>query len=189
MKKRLKMFADSAGEMQDVRNLSVMAMMLALGVALGFYATVQVGDYLKIGFAFIPNELTGMLFGPVAGGVVAALADIVKYLVKPAGAFFPGFTVSALIGGMIYGAALYKKPLSLKRIIAANTLVTVFVNLLLNTYWLTVLYGNGFAALLPARIVKEALLLPIDIILYYTVARVLGKAGVFRMFSGSAAAR
>ena len=189
MKKRLKMFADSAGEMQDVRNLSVMAMMLALGVALGFYATVQVGDYLKIGFAFIPNELTGMLFGPVAGGVVAALADIVKYLVKPAGAFFPGFTVSALIGGMIYGAALYKKPLSLKRIIAANTLVTVFVNLLLNTYWLTVLYGNGFAALLPVRIVKEALLLPIDIILYYTVARVLGKAGVFRMFSGSAAAR
>ena len=43
MKKRLQMFADSAGEMQDVRNLSVMAMMLALGVALGFYATVQVG--------------------------------------------------------------------------------------------------------------------------------------------------
>ena len=68
MKKMRQLFADSLGELQDVRKLSVMAMMLALAVVLGFYATVQVGDFLKIGFAFIPNELTGMLFGPAAGG-------------------------------------------------------------------------------------------------------------------------
>ena len=72
MKKMRQMFADSLGELQDVRKLSVMAMMLALAVVLGFYATVQVGDFLKIGFAFIPNELTGMLFGPAAGGLLAA---------------------------------------------------------------------------------------------------------------------
>ena len=42
MKKMRQMFADSLGELQDVRKLSVMAMMLALAVVLGFYATVQV---------------------------------------------------------------------------------------------------------------------------------------------------
>ena len=73
-----------------MRKLSVMAMMLALAVVLGFYATVQVGDFLKVGFAFIPNELTGMLFGPAAGGLLAALADIAKYLVKPVGGIFSG---------------------------------------------------------------------------------------------------
>ena len=186
MKKMRQLFADSLGELQDVRKLSVMAMMLALAVVLGFYATVQVGDFLKIGFAFIPNELTGMLFGPAAGGLLAALADIVKYLVKPVGAFFPGFTVSALLGGVIYGAVLYKRPLSLKRVIVANALVTVFVNLLLNTYWLTVLYCNAFGALLPARMLKEAILLPIDILLYYTIARVLGRARVFHSLQGAA---
>lgn len=186
MKKMRQMFANSLGELQDVRKLSVMAMMLALAVVLGFYATVQVGDFLKIGFAFIPNELTGMLFGPAAGGLLAALADIAKYLVKPVGAFFPGFTVSALLGGVIYGVVLYKRPLSLKRVIVANTLVTVFVNLLLNTYWLTVLYGSAFGALLPARILKEAILLPIDILLYYAIARVLGRARAFHGLQGAA---
>lgn len=143
-----------------------MAMLLALAVVLGFYATIQIGDFLRIGFAFIPNELTGMLFGPVAGGFMGAIADIAKYAVKPIGAFFPGFTISGLLAGLIYGVVLYKKPVSLKRIIVANTLVTVFVNLLLNTYWLTILYGNAFAVLLPARIIKEAILLPIDIVLF-----------------------
>lgn len=181
MKKWRQLSADSFRELQDTRNLSVMAMMLALAVVLGFYATVQVGDFLRIGFSFIPNELTGMLFGPAAGGLLAALADIVKYIVRPTGAFFPGFTVSALLGGIIYGAVLYKKPISLKRIILANGLVTVFVNLLLNTFWLTMLYGNGFAAILPARIAKEAVLLPIDIILYFTVTKVLGRARVLSM--------
>ena len=38
MKKMRQMFADSLGELQDVRKLSVMAMMLALAVVLGFYS-------------------------------------------------------------------------------------------------------------------------------------------------------
>lgn len=186
MKRIRETFMESLREMRDIRKLSAMAMMLALAVVLGFYATVQVGDFMRIGFAFIPNELTGMLFGPAAGGILAALADIVKYLVKPIGAFFPGFTLSALLGGLIYGIVLYKKPLSLKRVIVANALVTVFVNLLLNTFWLTVLYGNGFMALLPARFVKEAVLLPIDVVLYYTIAKVLGRARLFQAVKSAA---
>ena len=183
MKKTKKLFADSLHEFQDVRKLAVMAMLLALAVVLGFYATIQIGDFLRIGFAFIPNELTGMLFGPVAGGFMGSIADIAKYAVKPIGAFFPGFTISGLLAGLIYGVVLYKKPVSLKRIIVANTLVTVFVNLLLNTYWLTILYGNAFAVLLPARIIKEAILLPIDIVLFFTVARVLGRTQIFSVFA------
>lgn len=183
MKKIKKLFTDSLHEFQDVRKLAVMAMLLALAVVLGFYATVQIGDYLKIGFAFIPNELTGMLFGPVAGGFMGAVADIAKYIVKPTGAFFPGFTISGLAGGLIYGLVLYKRPVSLKRIIIANTLVTILVNLLLNTYWLTALYGNTFAVLIPARIIKEAILLPIDVVLFFTVTKILGRTQVFSVFA------
>lgn len=179
MKKMKKLFVDSLHELREVRKLSVVAMLLALAVVLGFYATVQVTDFLKIGFAFLANELTGMLFGPVVGGLMGALADVAKYAVKPIGAFFPGFTISGLLSGVIYGIILYQRPVSLKRVILANTLVTVFVNLILNTYWLTVLYGNAFSALLPARIVKEAILLPIDIALFYGLARVLSRAHIF----------
>ena len=115
----------------------------------------------------------------MVGSLIGALADILKYMVNPTGPFFPGFTISGFFGGLIYGMVLYKKPLSIKRIIIANTLVTVLVNLLLNTYWLTLLYGNAYMALLPARIVKQLIMLPIEVILFYAVAKVLVKSGLF----------
>lgn len=178
MKKIKLQFVDSFHELRNLKTLAMTAMLLAIAVVLGFY-TLQLTEYIKIGFAFIANELTGMMFGPVVGSVMGGLADIVKYLVKPTGPFFPGFTISGFFAGLIYGLILYKKPLSLKRIILANGLVTVLINLLLNTYWLTLLYGNAFVALLPARAVKQIIMLPIEIVLFYTVAKVLSRAHLF----------
>jgi len=181
MKKIAKDFKDSVKEFKNTRSLAVIAMLLALAVILGFFS-VQVTETLKISFAFLANELTGMLFGPFVGLIEGAAADILKYLVKPTGPFFPGFTISGMLSGLIYGLMLYKKPITLKRVITANAIVTVFVNMLLNTYWLTLLYGKGFAVIFPARIVKEAILLPIDIALFYTLSKVLEKANVFKSF-------
>ena len=175
-----KMFKDSFGELKNLKTLAMASMLLAIAVVLGFY-TLQLTEFIKIGFAYIANELAGMMFGPVVGSLIGGLADVLKYLVNPTGPFFPGFTISGFLGGLIYGIVLYKKPLSIKRVIVANTLVTVFVNLLLNTYWLTLLYGNAFMALFPARILKQLVMLPIEVILFYAVARVLAKARIFTM--------
>lgn len=173
-----KMFTDSLLELKNLKSMVMAAMLLAIAVVLGFF-TLQLTEFIKIGFAYIANEFAGMLFGPVVGSLIGALADVLKYMVNPTGPFFPGFTISGFCGGLIYGVVLYKKPLSIKRIIVANTLVTVLVNLLLNTYWLTLLYGNAYMALLPARIVKQLVMLPIEVILFYAVARVLVKSGLF----------
>ena len=175
-----KMFKDSFGELKNLKTLAMASMLLAIAVVLGFY-TLQLTEFIKIGFAYIANELAGMMFGPVVGSLIGGLADVLKYLVNPTGPFFPGFTISGFLGGLIYGIVLYKKPLSIKRVIVANTLVTVFINLLLNTYWLTLLYGNAFMALFPARIIKQLVMLPIEVILFYAVARVLVKAKIFTL--------
>ena len=63
-------------------------MLLAIAVVLGFY-TLQVTDFIKIGFAFIADEMTGMMFGPVVGGLMGAAADIVKSGTSD-GSIFPG---------------------------------------------------------------------------------------------------
>lgn len=185
MKRWRTSFTDSFQELKNVRNLAAVSMLLAVTVILGFYR-LQITDYLRIGFDSLAKELTGMLFGPVAACVVAGLADLISFILKPVGAFFPGLTLSAMLAGVIYGVVLYRRPLTLKRVILANVLVTVFVNLLLNTYWMSVLYGNAFLAMLPARAVKQALMLPIDVILFYTVARILGKANVLEMIKKTA---
>ena len=136
MKRWRTSFTDSFQELKNVRNLAAVSMLLAITVILGFYR-LQITDYLRIGFDSLAKELTGMLFGPVAACVVAGLADLISFVLKPVGAFFPGLTLSAMLAGVIYGVVLYRRPLTLKRVILANVLVTVFVNLLLNTYWTT----------------------------------------------------
>lgn len=172
------LFTDSLHELKNLKSMVMAAMLLAIAVVLGFF-TLQLTEFIKIGFAYIANEFAGMMFGPVVGSLIGALADILKYMVNPTGPFFPGFTISGFFGGLIYGIVLYKKPLSIKRIIIANTLVTILVNLLLNTYWLTLLYGNAYMALLPARVVKQIIMLPIEVILFYAVAKILVKSGLF----------
>lgn len=175
------LFKDSFHELKEVRTLATAAMLLAIAVVLGFY-TVQLTESLKVGFSYLPNELAGMMFGPVVGSIVGGTADILKFLVNPTGPYFPGFTISGICGGFIYGCVLYKKPLQLWRIILANGLVTFLVNLLLNTYWVSLLYGNAYMVLLPARIMKQLLMLPIEVVIFYFVAKVLARAKVFTMF-------
>jgi len=172
MKKLRDSFTDSFHELKNLKTLVMASMLLAIAVVLGFYR-LQLTEYLRIGFDFIAKELTGMFFGPAVGCIVAGLCDILAYIVKPVGGYFPGFTISAMLAGVIYGAVLYKQPVSLKRIIAANSMVTVLVNLLLNTFWLSIMYGNAFFALLPARAVKQLITLPVEVAMFYAVAKML----------------
>lgn len=173
-------FRDSFHELKDVKALAMTAMLLAVAVVLGFY-TLQVTDFIKIGFAFIADEMTGMLFGPVVGGLMGGAADLVKFLVRPTGPFFPGFTISGAASGVIYGMVLYKNPPTLGRVALANGIVMIVVNICMNTYWLTLLYGDAFFAILPARIIKQAVMYPIYVALFYGVSRVLGKAKLFAL--------
>ena len=173
-------FRDSFHELKDVKALAMTAMLLAVAVVLGFY-TLQVTDFIKIGFAFIADEMTGMLFGPVVGGLMGGAADLVKFLVRPTGPFFPGFTISGAASGIIYGMVLYKKPPTLGRVALANGIVMIVVNICMNTYWLTLLYGDAFFAILPARIIKQAVMYPIYVALFYGISRVLGKAKLFAL--------
>ena len=166
-------------KLNDVRVLTVSAMMLALATILGFLK-VPVTQLIELRFAFLPIACTGMLFGPAVGAIVGGMSDILGFIVKPTGPYFPGFMISEMLTAMIYGLLLYKKPISLPRIIVANTVVTVFVNTILNTVWLSMLYGNAISVILPARVVKELILLPINIAMFYVLSRMLEKAKIFR---------
>ena len=86
-------------KMRNTRILTASAMLLAIAVILGFFK-IPVNQFMELRFAFLPIACTGMLFGPFVGGVVGALSDILGYLVKPTGPYFPGFTVTQIISGV-----------------------------------------------------------------------------------------
>ncbi|MCI8535063.1 MAG: folate family ECF transporter S component [Hungatella sp.] len=184
MKKLATLFQDSYNELKSVKTITAMAMFAAIGIILGSL-TIQIGDFIKIGFSSIANQFVYYLFGPAVGGFYGGALDILKYLVKPTGVFFPGWTLSAMIAGVIYGCFFYKKKLSIGRVLAAELVVSVVCNIFLGTLWLTIMYEKGFVALLSIRILKNLAMWPVNSFLFYTMTWTMEQSGVFRLIRRS----
>lgn len=207
---------------------------------------------LRIGFGTIPLMISGILFGPIIGGLTGLVADLLGYAINPmGGAFFPGFTLSAALNGILTGLlfhtfkihkkksnytvvnfivimmflivilgimltsgviifvdgratvaeplamfimslayvlaiaflvfpAIAPKKMKVKesaygydKIAFAVTFDYLLVSLVLNTKWLSMLYGKGVIAFLPGRIVAGIAIIPIYTFILFTLSRVL----------------
>ena len=165
----------SLAELQNLRNVVFCGLMAAIAVALGYVTSIQLGPYIKVGFSGYPNQVVACFFGPAVGAIFGAVLDVLKWFVKPTGAFFPGFTISAALGGIIYGFAFYKKKITVVRVFVAHLIVTIFVNIILNTLWLTMFYDQAVMAILPMRVIKNVCMLPVDTFLTFTILKAMEK--------------
>lgn len=157
-------------ELRRTSSLTGISLCIAINVVLGFYGTIYLTQSLKIGFSFLALAICGMLYGPVATGMAGAISDILKYIIRPSGPFFPGFTLSEFISGFLFGLFLYKKKVTVKRAILVRLVVVLVGNFLLTPLWLSMLYGKGFMFYMSERIVKNLIMFPIDtIMLYFTL--------------------
>lgn len=175
-------FRESAKEFKIVKSLVMMAMLLALRLALGFVTTIQISENIKIGFTIFPTTIACMMFGPVPGLAMGGAADILGFIIKPTGAFFPGYTLDSMIAGMIYGWSFYKREkITIIRVVLTLLAVTTIVNLTMTTTWISIQYGVKdfglffrepaaawesfrlkFAAIFTGRLIKNASMLPIN---------------------------
>lgn len=176
----------SAREFRHVHTFITVGMLLALQLALkaiGFQL-----PFLRIGIAFIPEMVCASFFGPIPAMILGASSDVLGYFLGLSGPgnFFPGFTLTALLAGLIYGSLLYRKPAGLLRFTIAKAVVNVFLNIGLNTLWLSMLQGKGYLALLPARVIKNLMMLPIEIALAFLVVSFLQKQNIMSRLSGQA---
>lgn len=168
MKNMTAMWKESALELKNLRSITGIAMLLALSIVLDAFS-IRITPTLKIGVGFLVTALLGMLYGPVTAGVAAAAGDIIKYILKPIGAYFPGFTLTAILGGVIYGMFFYHRKPTVWRVIASKTLINLLLNCVLNTLWSSILYGKAFFAILPARVIKNLTYLPFQCVMLYVV--------------------
>ena len=152
--------------------LVTLALLIAINVVLARFFGIQT-PIVQINFSFIPVVLAALLYGPLPAALVGAVGDVLGAVLFPAGAYFPGFTLTSALGGLIYGLCLYrpspKRGVRLARCFAAKGLVNLLCNLGLNTLWLTLTGGEAFFALLPLRAVKNLLLWPMESLLLFAV--------------------
>lgn len=174
-------FMESAAEFKNIRSLTTAALLIALHTVLAVFVSVQVTDSLRISVSFLANVAIGCLYGPVMGAVCGGIGDIVQFVIKPTGPYFPGWTISAACACFIYGMFFYKRFPERKRFLIqpdisflvrtfiAIALDMVLVNILMGTYWVTVMYGKGFMVYLTSRFIKNIIQLPINVVLTYYV--------------------
>ena len=174
----VKALKNSFFELKNLRSLVILAMLLALRVVLGIFANTTLaffGNAVKISGAFLPIALGGALFGPIPALLIGALGDIISFLIMPTGAYFPGFTISGALTGLIYGFFLYKYPLTLPRVSLAWVVNTLVVETFLAAYWLFLLYsagtGKGYEVWLLSRVISQAVKAVPEILLIFIVGR------------------
>ena len=162
--------------------LTLAAMLTAVGIVLSFFK-IPITPIIEIRFGSLPIAVAGMSLGPIVAAIIGAVIDVLGFFVKPTGPFFPGFTISGIVSGLIFGLVLYKKKLHPVRILVALVLQTLVVGIIMNTFWLDFMYIKaGFFTTLMMRLPKELVMLPINYVLLsvflYSLQRVTKYAEV-----------
>ena len=231
------------------------SMSLVLNLIFMFYIPIAGFNSLKFTLSSAITMVTGIICGPMMGFLSGALVDIITCIIRPAGPYFPGFTIAAgltgLMAAVIYkcfkndkinynllntvfiallsagcvgafimkglltfeGKALYYngEPLNVLYIIGFIALVVAYIvvpifitsrlnldiktnkilfmvsiiqfvtSIVLNTYFLSMLYGKGYMVFLPARILLNFFVIPIYTIIIATVLEAVNKKFKFNM--------
>ena len=158
----------SAEQLRKVPALTGTAMLTALNVIVGTLF-IPITPTLRIGFSSIAAAVCGMYYGPICTGFAGVIADTLKYIIRPDGPYFPGFAVNEFLTGMIYGCFFYKKKITLPRVIIARACITVFINLILTSLWLNMMYQSPLFTMV--RLIKNVVMFPVDVALLYAALK------------------
>lgn len=163
------------------KKIILTALLLAMLIILSRFLSIKT-PLLKISFAFIPTMLCAIWLGPKWAVLLNVLGDVIGATLFPTGPYFVGYTISTAITALIYGLLIYKKEANtytekqfIIRVIISVILVTAISNIGLNTLWVSITTGKALIVLLGTRIVKELVMIPIQIIVILFIERVLRK--------------
>ncbi len=155
----------------SVEMLTVSALFLALEIVLNRFVSINTVG-LKIGFAFVPIVVCAIIYGPTMAAIVNALADFLGAILFPIGPYFPGFTLTAALMGLVWGHFLYRGELGERKLrFFPNILLPSIVNnlifgLCVNTYWITIISGSKtYLGWFTYRITEYLILIPLNVIM------------------------
>lgn len=162
----------------STRTIVFMGLLAAINILLNHPLAIMPTPTLRIAFGEVPLIIAGILFGPMAGVLTGIVSDLLGMMI-PQGVFFIGFTISAALTGFIPGLFFWgnrqTQKFSLAKSIVSVVIVNVFISLILNNVWLSIMYSKGFWALLPGRLLARAIILPLEVVFVIVILRALEK--------------
>lgn len=157
-------------EFRNVRVLAFSGLVCAMAMVLETMPIYLLGPSLKIYFSFLAVSLGCMCYGPLVGMMTGAVIDSVGFLISSYGEpYFPGFMITAMLSGLIYGVMLYRRKPTVWRIILTRIIINYGSNVLLGSVWKAMLYGKGYIYYAASGLVKNTIMLPIEVFLMWVV--------------------
>ena len=169
------------------RTLAYCAMLAALSVVLARLIIPMPDESTRFSIEAVPIFMSGMLFGPLAGGLVGFSADFVGCFFSGYG-FNPLFCVPPILYGVFGGVFRYylAKNVSIPRLIVSFLPPIVFGSILYQSFTLAYVYYSatfmeGLILKLSTRSVQFAITMVIDVVVIYLLfkAKIFDRLGVW----------
>ena len=170
-------------EFKNVRVLAFAGLVCAMAIVLEGFPIYLLGPSLKIYFSFLVVGLGCMCYGPCVGMMAGAIIDSVGFLLSSYGEpYFPGYLVTAVLSGLLYGVMLYRQKPTLLRIIITRLIINYGSNVLLGSVWKAMLYGKGYYYYFTTGLVKNTTLLPVEVVLTLLVLGLAERQGLDKKY-------
>ena len=170
-------------ELRNVRVLAFSGLVCAMAIVLESFPVYILGPSLKIYFSFVVVSLGCAYYGPVVGMIAGGIIDSVGFLLAGYGEpYFPGYLVTAVLSGLIYGVLLYKRRPTLLRIIVVRLIINYGSNVLLGSVWKSMLYGKGYLYYAASGFIKNTTMLPIEVFLMWAALTAADRMGLDRKY-------
>ena len=144
--------------------ITTMGLFIALSILLTRMASLRVAiggvEGIRIGLGRLPIILGGIIFGPLAGGLIGAFSDLLGYFINPIGAYMPHFTLTSALTGIIPALVLKLSQRDEPNVFELGIAIVVgqiVTSIVLVPYFLHVLFGLPWTILIVPRLIAEPL--------------------------------
>ena len=180
---------DARSELGSLKKLAFAALMIALCSMLSHVPSVPLLGGAKITWGFLARRVCAAVCGPVLGVLFGFAEDLLSFFLTGGGGypFFPGYTLTTMLGVFFYALFFYRQEITIRRIFFAK-LVTNVQNVLLGALWSSILYGKAYLLMASGSAVKNLIMLPVQtvvlVVLFSALLPALGRAGLVPKQSG-----
>ncbi|MFS8501917.1 MAG: folate family ECF transporter S component [Caldicoprobacter sp.] len=163
----------------SMRVIVLSGLLIALNIVLTSFLAIPG----VISFGGFPIIFGGIVLGPVAGGIIGAIGDVLSFIVRPSGTFMPHFTLTSALTGIIPGIMVrllkvdFERP-SLWKVLASILLGQTITSVIMVPYFRNILFGHPLWLTMTKAASRQLLNIPLYSVVITILLRVLSRAGI-----------
>ncbi|HMA59377.1 MAG TPA: folate family ECF transporter S component [Halanaerobiales bacterium] len=168
----------------SIKKLVYSSFLIALSIILTRLLSLRFAiggvEGIRIGFGSLPIIFGGIMLGPLAGGIIGAISDLLGYFINPIGAYMPHFTLTSFLTGFIPGIIMYyvfNKNISYFSLLVAIATGQVISSVILVPMFLDMLFGVPFKVTILPKIIGEA----VNITVYTYFIKLMSRRNVIKL--------